>query len=68
MTAATQGRPTSPSFNNQTVAQVVRLSAGGPRLRIRFTNEYGAKALQLGAARVALVDDNGAANTLDILH
>lgn len=37
-------RRVSPTFTNQTVAQVVRLSAGGPRLRIRFSNEYGAKA------------------------
>jgi lysophospholipase L1-like esterase len=60
LTTAAAGRPTSPSFNGQTVAQVVRLSAGGPRLRIRFSNEYGGKSLTLGAARVALVDGKGA--------
>jgi hypothetical protein len=65
MTAAPNGAPNelrrlSPSFNNQTVAQVVRLSAGGPRLRIRFTNEYGTKPLALGAARVALLGPDGA--------
>ncbi|HLZ76075.1 SGNH/GDSL hydrolase family protein [Phenylobacterium sp.] len=48
------------SFNNQTVTQVVRLSAGGPRLRIRLSNEYGPKPLQVGAARVALVAADGA--------
>ena len=48
------------SFNNQTVTQVIRLSAGGPRLRIRLSNEYGPKALQVGAARVALVAADGA--------
>ena len=48
------------SFNNQTVTQVVRLSAGGPRLRIRLSNEYGPKALQVGAVRVALVTVDGA--------
>ena len=53
-------RRLSPAFNDQTVVQVVRLSAGGARLRIRFTNEYGAKALSLGAARVALVGPDGA--------
>ena len=53
-------RRLSPAFNDQTVAQVVRLSAGGTRLRIRFTNEYGVKALNLGAARVALVGADGA--------
>jgi hypothetical protein len=40
---ATDPRRFSPSFKDQTVAQVVRLSAGGARLRIRFSNEYGTK-------------------------
>src|SRR5689334_339984 len=52
-------RRASPSFSNQTVVQVVRLSADGARLRVRFTNEYGSKALSLGSARVALVDAKG---------
>lgn len=49
----------TPSFNNQTVTQIVRLSAGGQTLRLRFTNEYGAKPLSIGAASVALVDEHG---------
>ncbi|WP_293905037.1 SGNH/GDSL hydrolase family protein [Phenylobacterium sp.] len=49
----------APSFENQTVAQVVRLSAGGGRLRLRLSNEYGAKPLLIGAARVALVGPDG---------
>ena len=48
------------TFNNQTVTQMVRLSAGGQRLRIRLSNEYGPKPLQIGAARVALVGADGA--------
>jgi lysophospholipase L1-like esterase len=52
--------PGTPTFNNQTIVQVVRLSAGGQRLRLRLTNEYGPKALEIGAARVALVDSSGA--------
>jgi lysophospholipase L1-like esterase len=51
----------TPSFNNQTIVQLVRLSAGGQKLRIRFSNEYGAKPLAVGAARVALVGPDGAA-------
>lgn len=50
----------TPSFHNQTIVQVVRLSAGGQKLRIRFTNEYGAKPLAVGAARVALISTDGA--------
>jgi lysophospholipase L1-like esterase len=51
--------PATPTFSNQTIRQVVRLSAGGSRIRVRFTNEYGAKPLLIGAARVALVDAKG---------
>jgi lysophospholipase L1-like esterase len=53
-------RRATPSFNNQTVVQIVRLSAGGQRLRLRLTNEYGAHVLDIGAARVALVGPDGA--------
>jgi lysophospholipase L1-like esterase len=52
-------RRATPSFNNQTVVQIVRLSAGGQRLRLRLTNEYGPHALDIGAARVALVGPDG---------
>jgi lysophospholipase L1-like esterase len=48
------------SFNNQTVTQIVRLSAGGSRLRLRLSNEYGPKPLQVGVVRVALVSADGA--------
>lgn len=50
----------TPTFNNQTVVQVVRLSAGGARLRLRLSNEYGTHALAIGAVRIALVGDDGA--------
>jgi lysophospholipase L1-like esterase len=48
--------PATPSFSDQTVRQIVRLSAGGERVRLRLTNEYGGKAITIGAARVALAD------------
>jgi lysophospholipase L1-like esterase len=48
--------PATPGFSDQTVRQVVRLSAGGERVRLRFTNEYGAKPVTIGAARVALAE------------
>jgi len=50
----------NPSFDNQTIVQIVRLSAGGHRLRVRFSNEYGTAPLNIGAARVALVSADGA--------
>ena len=49
----------TPSFNNQTIRQIVRVSAGGTRVRVRFTNEYGTKALRIGAAHIALADAAG---------
>jgi lysophospholipase L1-like esterase len=51
--------PATPSFNDQTIRQTVRISAGGQRIRIRLTNEYGTKPLVIGAARVALADEKG---------
>jgi lysophospholipase L1-like esterase len=47
------------SVNNQTIRQVLHLSAGGGRLRIRLSNEYGSKPLTVGAATVALVRADG---------
>ncbi|MEO8467804.1 MAG: SGNH/GDSL hydrolase family protein [Gammaproteobacteria bacterium] len=48
--------PPTPSFNDQTVRQIVRLSVGGERVRLRLSNEYGTKAVTIGAARIALAD------------
>ncbi len=52
-------RRIAPTFSNQTLVQVVRLSAGGQRLRVRFSNEYGQQPLAIGAARVALIGPDG---------
>ena len=46
---------TAPVLEDQTLVQIVRLSAGGSALRIRFTNEYGQAPLVIGAARVSLL-------------
>jgi lysophospholipase L1-like esterase len=45
---------TAPSFTNQTVREIVRISVGGARLRVRLTNEFGAQPLLIGAAHVAI--------------
>jgi lysophospholipase L1-like esterase len=47
------------ALNNQTIRQVLHLSAGGRRLRIRLSNEYGNKPLSVGAASIALVRADG---------
>jgi lysophospholipase L1-like esterase len=56
---ATGPFPATPSFENQTIRQTVRISAGGQRIRIRFTNEYGSKPLAIGAVRAAIADEKG---------
>src|SRR5436309_525741 len=42
------------AFADETVRQVVRVAGGGSGLRVRLTNRYGADALVIGAARVAV--------------
>jgi lysophospholipase L1-like esterase len=41
-------------FSNQTVRQVIHVSLGGRRLRVRLSNAYGTSPLNIGAAHVAL--------------
>jgi hypothetical protein len=44
----------APSFTNQTVREIVRISVGGERFRVRLTNEFGTQSLLIGAAHVAI--------------
>jgi hypothetical protein len=39
---------------NQTVRQVSRVSIGGPRIRVLFSNEYGERPVTIGEAHIAL--------------
>ncbi|MFG1924691.1 GDSL-type esterase/lipase family protein [Cryptosporangium sp. NPDC048952] len=41
-----------PPFADVTLRQAVRITGGGHRIRVRFTNEYGTTPLVIGAARV----------------
>jgi len=41
-------------INGQTVRQTVHTSVGGERVRVRFSNAYGASDLVIGSAHVAL--------------
>ncbi len=47
------------AFTDATLRQVVRISGGGSRARIRFTNEYGTAPLTIGAAHVGLAAPDG---------
>jgi lysophospholipase L1-like esterase len=51
--------PNSPAVDDQTIRQVVRLGATGNRVRVRLTNEYGDKPLEVGAASIALAGPDG---------
>ena len=42
------------TLNNQTVRQVVRVSLGGNRFRVRLSNEFGDSPLRIGSAHVAI--------------
>lgn len=57
--ADADARTLTPRFEDQTLVQVVRLSAGGQRLRLRISNEYGEGPLTLGAAEVSLLKADG---------
>jgi lysophospholipase L1-like esterase len=55
----TEGRFAAASYDNVTLSQILRVSQGGEKLRIRFSNRYGAGPLTIGAARVVRLDDEG---------
>ncbi|MEU1945622.1 SGNH/GDSL hydrolase family protein [Streptomyces sp. NPDC059474] len=48
-----------PPLADVTLRQVVRVSGGGRRMRIRFTNEFGTAPFTIGAARVGLAAPDG---------
>jgi lysophospholipase L1-like esterase len=45
--------PPAPGLAGRTLRQVVHLSIGGARLRIRFSNEFGNGDLRIGAVHIA---------------
>jgi len=46
--------PADKGLNNQTVRNIVFLTAGGDRVRVRLTNAFGSRPLRVGAASVAI--------------
>ncbi len=68
-TAMAPADPTGPSavgFADQTVRQVVHLTLGGPRVRIRLANTYGSASLQVGAVTVARRTEPGEAHQVTV--
>ena len=56
---ASEGPFAPPSYDDVTISQTLRLSEGGDRLRVRFSNRYGDRPLEVGAARVFRIDGEG---------
>jgi lysophospholipase L1-like esterase len=46
--------PPAPGLTNSSIRQVVRVSIGGERVRIRFSNEFSNSPVTIKAARIAL--------------
>ena len=55
----TTGPFAAASYENVTVSQILRITEGGGKVRVRFSNRYGAVPLEIGAARVVRIDDQG---------
>ncbi|MFC7518655.1 SGNH/GDSL hydrolase family protein [Herbaspirillum sp. GCM10030257] len=51
------------SIENQTLRETVRLSAGGSRLRLVFSNRYGSEPIIIGGVRLAQLEPPTAALT-----
>jgi lysophospholipase L1-like esterase len=51
--------PSETGLNNQTVRNVVFVSAGGDRVAVRLTNAFGSEPLRVGSASVAVAADGG---------
>src|SRR5215470_13553702 len=61
--AAPPAAPTFIHFNNQTLRQIVHTSIGGSSLRIVLSNAYGSAPLAIGAAHVALRENDSTIQT-----
>src|SRR6478736_9082721 len=55
----TEGPFAAASYDNVTLSQIVRVSEGGRKLRVKLSNRYGAVPLEIGAARVVQIDASG---------
>lgn len=52
--------PPAPGLADSTLRQVVHLSIGGSRLRVRFSNAFGSDPVEITAAEIAAAGDRGA--------
>src|SRR5687768_14967570 len=54
----TQGPFAAASYENVTISQILRITEGGGKVRVRFSNRYGPAPLEIGAARVVQIDSS----------
>jgi len=54
----TEGPFAAASYDNVTLSQIVRITEGGRKLRVKFSNRYGPGPLEIGAARIVQIDAN----------
>src|SRR6187399_1793779 len=54
----TEGPFAAASYDNVTLSQILRVTEGGRKLRVRFSNRYGPAPLEIGAARIVQIDSN----------
>jgi lysophospholipase L1-like esterase len=52
-TAAPQHVPSGKTYSNQTLRLIVHVSAGGKKVRVRFSNVFGDATLVIGSAHIA---------------
>ena len=55
-----RGNRQLPTFTNQTLRQIVRVSLGGEQVRVVLSNAFGTAPLTIGAAHLALRADDAA--------
>jgi lysophospholipase L1-like esterase len=51
--------PPAPGFDDSTLRQIVHVSIGGHRIRVRFSNAYGTSGLMIPSAHIALSAGDG---------
>ncbi len=53
----TQGPFAAGQWENVTLSQILRITEGGSKVRVKFSNRYGTAPLQIGAARIVAIDE-----------
>src|SRR6186713_1163869 len=55
----TEGPFAAASYDNVTISQILRISEGGNKVRVKLSNRYGSAPLEIGAGRIVQIDADG---------